>query len=55
VQAGKDGGMDDATYLSAVPDVERHRSLAGPVRAVTFAHLARRHGVPLPTSRAAHR
>jgi adenosine deaminase len=41
--------MDYAGYLRAVPKVELHCHFEGTVRAATFADLARRHDIPLPT------
>lgn len=41
--------MDYDEFLRRVPKVELHCHFEGTVRASTFAHLARRHGVPLPT------
>ena len=41
--------MDYQEYLRRVPKVELHCHFEGTVRAPTFADLARRHGVELPT------
>jgi adenosine deaminase len=41
--------VDYAQYLKAVPKVELHCHFEGTVRASTFAELARKHGVALPT------
>jgi adenosine deaminase len=42
--------MEYADYLRAVPKVELHCHFEGTVRAATFADLARRHDVALPTA-----
>jgi adenosine deaminase len=41
--------MEYAEYLRSVPKVELHCHFEGTVRAATFADLARRHDVALPT------
>jgi len=41
--------LDRAEYLRKVPKVELHCHFEGTVRAATFAALARKHGVKLPT------
>ena len=41
--------MDYQEYLRRVPKVELHCHFEGTVRASTFADLARKHGVELPT------
>jgi adenosine deaminase len=45
--------MDYPEYLRAVPKVELHCHFEGTVRAATFAELARRHEVALPTDEVA--
>lgn len=42
--------MDYEAFLRRVPKVELHCHLEGTVRAATFADLARKHGIELPTS-----
>ena len=41
--------VDDQEHLRRVPKVELHCYFEGTVRASTFADLARKHGVQLPT------
>jgi adenosine deaminase len=41
--------VDYQEYLRRVPKVELHCHFEGTVRASTFADLARKHGVELPT------
>jgi len=45
--------MDYSEYLRSVPKVELHCHFEGTVRAATFADLARRHDVALPTDEVA--
>ncbi|EIV96599.1 adenosine deaminase [Frankia sp. QA3] len=45
--------MDYPQYLRSVPKAELHCHFEGTVRAATFADLARRHDVTLPTENVA--
>src|SRR5688500_6837354 len=47
--AGRGMSVDYQEYLRRVPKVELHCHFEGTVRAATFADLARKHGVELPT------